>query len=112
MADSITEGELARWEKKVGEYVKQDELMATIETDKVDVQFNSPESGVVVEQFFKEGDSVQTGQDFYKLDLDGKPSESSSSTQSQDKSESKQQQQEQSSSATSTPSTQSEQKTE
>ncbi|KAI3649477.1 hypothetical protein MP228_005109 [Amoeboaphelidium protococcarum] len=112
MADSITEGELARWEKKVGEYVKQDELMATIETDKVDVQFNSPESGVVVEQFFKEGDSVQTGQDFYKLDLDGKPSESSSSTQSQDKSESKQQQQEQSPSATSTSSTQSEQKSE
>ena len=63
MADSITEGELARWEKKVGEFVKQDELIATIETDKVDVQVNSPESGVVVEFFAKEGDSIQVGQD-------------------------------------------------
>jgi 2-oxoglutarate dehydrogenase E2 component (dihydrolipoamide succinyltransferase) len=72
MADSITEGELARWEKQVGEFVKQDELIATIETDKVDIQVNSPESGTVVECFAKEGDSVEVGQDFYKIDTDGK----------------------------------------
>ena len=73
MADSITEGELARWEKQVGEYVKQDELVATIETDKVDIQVNSPESGIIVEFLAKEGDSVKVGEDFFKLDLDGKP---------------------------------------
>ena len=72
MAESISEGELARWEKKVGQFVKQDELVATIETDKIDVPVNSPESGVIVEVFAQEGDSVQVGQDFYKLDLDGK----------------------------------------
>lgn len=35
MAESITEGTLKQWQKKVGEYVEQDEEVATIETDKV-----------------------------------------------------------------------------
>jgi hypothetical protein len=35
MADSITQGTLGSWEKKVGDMVKQDELVANIETDKV-----------------------------------------------------------------------------
>jgi 2-oxoglutarate dehydrogenase E2 component (dihydrolipoamide succinyltransferase) len=38
------------------------------------VQVNSPESGVIVEVFAKEGDSVEVGQDLLKLDLEGKPS--------------------------------------
>ena len=35
MAESITEGTLKQWNKKVGDYVVQDEEIATIETDKV-----------------------------------------------------------------------------
>lgn len=35
MAESITEGTLKQWQKKVGERVEQDEEVATIETDKV-----------------------------------------------------------------------------
>lgn len=35
MAESISEGTLKQWSKKIGEYVKQDEEIATIETDKV-----------------------------------------------------------------------------
>ena len=35
MAESITEGTLKQWSKKVGDYVEQDEEIATIETDKV-----------------------------------------------------------------------------
>lgn len=35
MAESITEGTLKQWQKKVGDYVEQDEEVATIETDKV-----------------------------------------------------------------------------
>jgi len=34
-AESITEGTLKQWSKQVGDYVKQDEEIATIETDKV-----------------------------------------------------------------------------
>lgn len=35
MADSITQGTLAAWEKQVGDFVSQDETVANIETDKV-----------------------------------------------------------------------------
>jgi len=53
--------------------VKQDEQVATIETDKVDIQVTSPVNGVVVEYLVKEGDTVAVGQDLLKIDLDGKP---------------------------------------
>lgn len=35
MADSITQGTIGSWERKVGDMVKQDDLVANIETDKV-----------------------------------------------------------------------------
>lgn len=35
MAESITEGTLKQWNKQIGDYVEQDEEIATIETDKV-----------------------------------------------------------------------------
>lgn len=35
MAESITEGTLKQWSKQIGDYVEQDEEIATIETDKV-----------------------------------------------------------------------------
>lgn len=41
MAESITEGTLKQWSKQVGDYVEQDEEIATIETDKVRNQRNS-----------------------------------------------------------------------
>lgn len=74
MADSITEGELARHEKQPGQLIKRDELLATIETDKVDVSINSPHTAVIVEWLVPEGESVQVGQDLVKLDLDAQPS--------------------------------------
>ncbi|GMF77996.1 unnamed protein product [[Candida] boidinii] len=42
MAESITEGTLSSFTKQVGEYVAQDETLATIETDKIDVEVNAP----------------------------------------------------------------------
>jgi len=69
MADSITQGTLASWEKKIGEFVAQDETVANIETDKVTIPVNAPESGVIKDQFAKEGDTVQVGSDLFKLEL-------------------------------------------
>ena len=40
MAESITEGTLKQWSKKIGDYVEQDEEIATIETDKVCFKVN------------------------------------------------------------------------
>ncbi|KAI8804967.1 hypothetical protein BJ742DRAFT_748716 [Cladochytrium replicatum] len=79
MAESITEGTLTQWHKKVGDYVERDELIATIETDKVDIPVNSPESGVVLELFADEGSTVTVGGNLFKVDNAGaKPAGGSS----------------------------------
>ncbi|KAJ2338981.1 2-oxoglutarate dehydrogenase complex E2 component, partial [Coemansia sp. RSA 2618] len=63
MADSITEGTLKSWTKQVGEHVEQDEEVASIETDKVDIPVNSPVAGVLRELLANEEDTVVVGQD-------------------------------------------------
>lgn len=69
MGESITEGTLTQWHKKVGEWVERDEQIATIETDKIDVQVNSPEPGKVLQLFAKEGDTVSVGGELFKIEL-------------------------------------------
>ncbi|KAG0034992.1 2-oxoglutarate dehydrogenase complex E2 component, partial [Podila clonocystis] len=73
MADSISEGSLKQWNKKVGDFVALDEEIATIETDKVDVAVNSPKSGTIVELYAKEEDTVAVGADLFKLELGDAP---------------------------------------
>ncbi|KAG7817993.1 hypothetical protein KL909_005176 [Ogataea angusta] len=68
MAESITEGTLASFAKEVGDYVKQDELIATIETDKIDVEVNAPISGKVTELLVNVDDTVEVGQDLLKIE--------------------------------------------
>ncbi|KAJ9620900.1 2-oxoglutarate dehydrogenase complex E2 component [Taxawa tesnikishii (nom. ined.)] len=74
MAESITEGTLKQFSKQVGDYVEQDEEIATIETDKIDVAVNAPEAGTIKEFLVKEEDTVTVGQDLVKLELGGEPS--------------------------------------
>ena len=69
MADSITEGELARFEKKLGESVKENEVVAVIETDKVDIEVSSPVNGTVVAFLANPGDVVKVGSDLFKVRL-------------------------------------------
>ncbi|KAL8711125.1 MAG: hypothetical protein Q9220_004506, partial [cf. Caloplaca sp. 1 TL-2023] len=73
MAESITEGTLKQWSKQIGDYVEQDEEIATIETDKIDVAVNAPEAGTIKEYLAKEEDTVTVGQDIVKLELGGPP---------------------------------------
>ncbi|KAG8781226.1 2-oxoglutarate dehydrogenase complex E2 component [Serendipita sp. 397] len=68
MAESITEGTLKQWLKQVGDHVEQDEEVATIETDKVDVSVNAPSAGTITELLAKEDDTVAVGQDLFKLE--------------------------------------------
>lgn len=63
LAESITEGTLASFNKEVGDYVAQDELLATIETDKIDVEVNSPVGGTVKELKVAPEDTVEVGQE-------------------------------------------------
>ncbi|RDA86560.1 hypothetical protein CP532_5144 [Ophiocordyceps camponoti-leonardi (nom. inval.)] len=69
MAESISEGTLKQFSKSVGDRVMQDEEIATIETDKIDVSVNAPESGVIKEIFVHEEDNVVVGQDLARIEL-------------------------------------------
>ncbi|KAF2766316.1 dihydrolipoyllysine-residue succinyltransferase [Teratosphaeria nubilosa] len=73
MAESITEGTLKQFSKQVGDYVEQDEEIATIETDKIDVAVNAPTAGTIKEFLAKEEDTVTVGQNLVKLELGGEP---------------------------------------
>jgi 2-oxoglutarate dehydrogenase E2 component (dihydrolipoamide succinyltransferase) len=58
MGESIAEGTIVRWIKKVGETVDRDEPLFEISTDKVDAEIPSPAAGVVAEIRAKEGETV------------------------------------------------------
>jgi 2-oxoglutarate dehydrogenase E2 component (dihydrolipoamide succinyltransferase) len=58
MGESIAEGTIVRWIKKVGDRVDRDEPLFEISTDKVDAEIPSPASGVVAEIRAKEGETV------------------------------------------------------
>merc|ERR1711977_105779 len=73
MAESITEGTLKQFSKQPGDYVEQDEEIATIETDKIDVAVNAPAAGTIKEFLAKEEDTVEVGQELVKMELGGAP---------------------------------------
>jgi 2-oxoglutarate dehydrogenase E2 component (dihydrolipoamide succinyltransferase) len=58
MGESVAEGTIVRWIKKVGDSVDRDEPLFEISTDKVDAEIPSPAAGVVKEIRAKEGDTV------------------------------------------------------
>ena len=59
MSDTMTEGVIAKWHKKVGDTIKSGELMAEIETDKATMDYESFDSGVVLYLGAKEGQPVK-----------------------------------------------------
>ncbi len=59
MGESIAEGTVSRWLKKVGESVKRDEAILEISTDKVDAEIPSPAGGTLVEIKVAEGETVE-----------------------------------------------------
>src|SRR4051794_28786945 len=58
MGESIAEGTLSRWMKKVGEQVQRDEPIFEISTDKVDAEIPAPGAGVLAEILVQEGQTV------------------------------------------------------
>jgi 2-oxoglutarate dehydrogenase E2 component (dihydrolipoamide succinyltransferase) len=61
MGESIAEGRVSQWLKKVGDSVERDEPILEISTDKVDAEIPSPESGTLVEVRVQEGETVDVG---------------------------------------------------
>eukprot|EP01147_Barroeca_monosierra_P010529 gene10531-2656_t len=67
VAESISEGEIASFEKDIGDFVEQDEAVLMIETDKTSVPVNAPQAGYITEFLVSEGDTVPIGAELFKL---------------------------------------------
>src|SRR5678809_815894 len=70
MGESIAEGTLSRWLKKVGDPVKRDEPIFEISTDKVDAEIPAASNGVLAEILVKEGETVPVQTVVARLETD------------------------------------------
>ena len=61
LGESVTEGTVTRWLKKVGDTIQADEGLLEISTDKVDTEIPSPVSGVIEEILVQEDETVEVG---------------------------------------------------
>lgn len=62
VGEGITEGEIVKWRVKEGQSVKQDEIIADVETDKAVVEIPSPRPGTILKIHHKEGDVIKVGE--------------------------------------------------
>ena len=70
MGESITEGTIIEWRKKVGDTVDKDEIFLEIGTDKVDSEIPSPAAGVLVEILAKPNDVLDVGKVIGRINTD------------------------------------------
>ena len=70
MGESIAEGTVSRWLKKVGDSVKRDEPIFEISTDKVDAEIPSPSAGVLMEILVGDGQTVAVNTVVARLETD------------------------------------------
>lgn len=68
LSESVSEGTLLEWKKKVGEAVARDEILIDIETDKVVLEVPSPQAGVLVEIVEQDGETVVADQVLARID--------------------------------------------
>ena len=61
LGETVTEGTITKWFKKIGDAVAADEPLFEVSTDKVDTEVPSPVSGILTEVRAKEGDTVPVG---------------------------------------------------
>jgi 2-oxoglutarate dehydrogenase E2 component (dihydrolipoamide succinyltransferase) len=61
LGESVSEASIAKLYKKVGDFIKADELLVELETDKVTLEVNAPSDGIISDLKVKEGDNVKVG---------------------------------------------------
>jgi len=71
MGESIMEGTILNWLKKVGDRIEQDESVLEVATDKVDTEVPSTHAGTILEILAKEGDVVPIGKPILILETEG-----------------------------------------
>jgi 2-oxoglutarate dehydrogenase E2 component (dihydrolipoamide succinyltransferase) len=70
LSESVAEGTLASWKKKVGDSIARDEILIDIETDKVVLEVPSPGAGVLVEIVKGDGETVVSGELIARIDTE------------------------------------------
>ena len=68
MGESVSEGSIVEWRKKVGDWVEEGETLVDITTDKVDVEVPSTASGVVTARHGEEGATIPVGSVLVEID--------------------------------------------
>ena len=71
MGESITEGTILEWYKKIGDSIEKDETLLEIGTDKVDSEIPAPESGTVCDILAKPNDVIDVGNIIARINTDG-----------------------------------------
>src|SRR5208283_3956616 len=69
--ESVTEGTILEWHVKAGDFIKADDTIVEISTDKVDIELPSPASGTVSEILIAEGETVTVGQVIARIAVNG-----------------------------------------
>src|SRR3954466_12038195 len=72
LGESVHEGTVSRWLKKEGEFVKEDEPIVEIMTDKVNTELPSPATGVLSKILIQEGEPVEVFHAMGIIDEQGK----------------------------------------
>lgn len=80
LSESVAEGTLASWKKKIGEAVARDEILIDIETDKVVLEVPAPGAGVLVEIVKGDGETVVSGELIARIDTAATASASAPAT--------------------------------
>ena len=62
LSDTMTEGTLVKWKKKIGDKVESGEVIAEVETDKATMEMESFDEGILTEIYVQEGQKVEVGQ--------------------------------------------------
>ena len=87
MGESVMEGTIIKWHKKIGDKVGRDEIIFEISTDKVDTEVPSPVEGTLVEILHQENETVAVGVSVAKISTSGgivKPKTETKNDQEQD----------------------------
>ena len=75
MGVSVAEGTVVEWKKQVGDWIEADEVIASISTDKIDTDVESPATGRVAEIIVAVGETVDVGTVMAQIATDAKPGE-------------------------------------
>ncbi|MBK8892381.1 MAG: 2-oxoglutarate dehydrogenase complex dihydrolipoyllysine-residue succinyltransferase [Dechloromonas sp.] len=81
LSESVAEGTLASWRKKIGDSVARDEILIDVETDKVVLEVPAPDAGVLVEIVKADGETVVAGELIARIDTEAKAGEAAAAAE-------------------------------